>query len=63
MRMKSEFLIVARKWVKGNLYFYLNIPKDMSDQLKIEKGDEFSVKVVSKGRGIYGIEFIKRRKV
>lgn len=60
--MRGKYLIVSRKWVKGHLYFYLNIPKELSDQLKIEKGDEFSVELVSKGRGIYGIEFMKRRK-
>ena len=63
MKREKNSVGIIVKNISGGKYYYVPIPKALSNQLKLKKGDRLDVKMMSKGRGIYGIEFMKRRKV
>jgi len=59
-RSKNSVGVIIKN-IKGGVYFYVSIPKAISNQLKLKKGDRFNYMMISKGNGIYGIEFIKTK--
>lgn len=58
--MFKRIVSAIAKTVDGRKYYSFNVPKDFAGELDMKQGDRYIVTMVSKKKGVYGLEFIKK---